>query len=318
MTDKKREANKRNAQKSTGPKTPQGKATVSKNALKHGLRSFSLAVPIMESPEDWEAHRKALLHDLQPVGYMEGILADRLAGILWRLNRVVRYESLQITSTMEAASENYKEDADLWRTENPLEKARKDYQETADLVGLLDIAKTGKASQKVPPLKAWELVEIASDALDVELEDKEQETEDAAFYNIDLPEVPEEVWVGSWDGWTVGFLRTVLSRVGKLAGVDLEDTYNKTLDLLAGALEPKRKDLQKEEGELERFRRKWLIPGDATLDKVSRYETALERSFYKNLHELQRLQAKRTGEAVPAPSVMDIGMDVGFSMTDPS
>lgn len=48
-----------------------------------------------------------------------------------------------------------------------------------------------------------------------------------------------------------------------------------------------------------------------TFSKLARYETSLERSFYKALHELQRLQAARTGGTVPAPAVLDVNVDTG-------
>ena len=45
-----------------------------------------------------------------------------------------------------------------------------------------------------------------------------------------------------------------------------------------------------------------------TLTKLSRYEVAIERSTYKALHELQRLQATRAGHAVSAPAVLDVNV----------
>jgi hypothetical protein len=42
------------------------------------------------------------------------------------------------------------------------------------------------------------------------------------------------------------------------------------------------------------------------LQLISRYETALERSLYKALHELQRLQAARAGQPVPLPEAIDV------------
>jgi hypothetical protein len=42
------------------------------------------------------------------------------------------------------------------------------------------------------------------------------------------------------------------------------------------------------------------------LTKLSRYETSIERSLFKTLHELQRLQAARQGKAVAPPLVLDI------------
>src|SRR3989344_2541628 len=45
---------------------------------------------------------------------------------------------------------------------------------------------------------------------------------------------------------------------------------------------------------------------DKNADLFFRYETMLERSIYKALHELQRLQAVRNGEKLPAPVAVDI------------
>ena len=46
--------------------------------------------------------------------------------------------------------------------------------------------------------------------------------------------------------------------------------------------------------------------GRDALSKLSRYETSMERSLYKALHELQRLQAARQGKEVPVPLAVDI------------
>jgi hypothetical protein len=74
VTQKKAAANRRDALKSTGPKTAEGKKRASMNAFNHGLRFASLAVPHLENPEDWEAHRALVVRDLAPVGYLETIL----------------------------------------------------------------------------------------------------------------------------------------------------------------------------------------------------------------------------------------------------
>jgi len=72
------EANRRNAQKSTGPRTTEGKLTAGQNALRHGLCSnFAL----IEEEEDEEV--QALLHALrdehQPFGATEEILVYKMA-----------------------------------------------------------------------------------------------------------------------------------------------------------------------------------------------------------------------------------------------
>jgi hypothetical protein len=42
------------------------------------------------------------------------------------------------------------------------------------------------------------------------------------------------------------------------------------------------------------------------LTKLTRYETTLERSLYRALHELQRLQAARSGQSVAPPAAVDV------------
>jgi len=95
-------ANKANAQKSTGPRTPEGKARVSENALKHGLRSerntldlaSDVALPIER--EEFLATLAAFTQDLQPLGPLETRLVERLAQIDLRLNRAVRMETAHL------------------------------------------------------------------------------------------------------------------------------------------------------------------------------------------------------------------------------
>ena len=47
--------------------------------------------------------------------------------------------------------------------------------------------------------------------------------------------------------------------------------------------------------------------GADTLAKLSRYERSIDKSLYKALHELQRLQAARKGKH-PASVVVDVGV----------
>jgi hypothetical protein len=91
-SDRKAEANRRNALKSTGPKTPEGKAAVRLNALKHGLLSEEILLP----GEDEEALRElteSLRTELQPVGELEDLLVDRITSLLWRLRRLGQVEA---------------------------------------------------------------------------------------------------------------------------------------------------------------------------------------------------------------------------------
>ena len=83
------QANCLNAQRSTGPRTAEGKAEVSQNAVKHGLFARE-GVIRGESREEYEMHREMLLEQLGPVGPLEVILASRVVDLTWRLQRAAQ------------------------------------------------------------------------------------------------------------------------------------------------------------------------------------------------------------------------------------
>jgi hypothetical protein len=86
------EANRANARKSTGPRTPEGKERASRNAVKHGLLAREAVIP-GEDPEEFEAYRQWMLAELDPTGPMEEILAGRVVGLSWRLRRAERLQN---------------------------------------------------------------------------------------------------------------------------------------------------------------------------------------------------------------------------------
>jgi hypothetical protein len=85
------EANRANAQRSTGPRTPEGKAIVARNAVKHGLLGEQIIVE-GEDRARFARHHDAMLRALVPVAEVEVTLAERLIGLSWRLQRVQRLQ----------------------------------------------------------------------------------------------------------------------------------------------------------------------------------------------------------------------------------
>src|SRR5262249_5082897 len=91
-TTKQIAANRANALASTGPRTIEGKAAASRNALKHGLTAEAVVVA-WENAEDFEAFRSGLFESLKPQGQLEAVLADRVACGAWRLRRAIEIEA---------------------------------------------------------------------------------------------------------------------------------------------------------------------------------------------------------------------------------
>ena len=91
-TEKQKTANRRNALRSTGPRTAAGKAKSAGNALKHGLSSRAMLLD--DEDEELFAHMQREVHfELRPEGEVETFLARRVAAGIWRLNRLLRVEA---------------------------------------------------------------------------------------------------------------------------------------------------------------------------------------------------------------------------------
>ena len=96
ISSKKVEANRRNAQLSTGPSTDKGKSQSRRNALKHGILASALLITGGEDEED-PAEFERLLSNLHtefvPVGTLEEMLVEKIASCYWRENRALRCEA---------------------------------------------------------------------------------------------------------------------------------------------------------------------------------------------------------------------------------
>jgi phosphomannomutase len=86
-SEKRVAANRRNAQRSTGPKSAGGKAIVSGNAVKHGCCSQRPVLP-SEDALAFDTFCDEIEAELRPRTTMERVLFPRLVGLLWRLRRL--------------------------------------------------------------------------------------------------------------------------------------------------------------------------------------------------------------------------------------
>src|SRR5689334_17210 len=86
------EANRRNALKSTGPTTTEGKERSSCNAVRHGLTAETV-IAALESSDDYEAFEAAVIADYNAETAVERQLVLRLASVLWRLRRATGIET---------------------------------------------------------------------------------------------------------------------------------------------------------------------------------------------------------------------------------
>lgn len=135
MTTKKQIiANRKNAQKSTGPNTPTGKAIVSKNSLKHGLLAQQLLLPD-EDENQLDQFREMLTTQLDPADLLESLMVERIIAAAWRLRRLLRIETEMMTDDLNPKTPK-------WDLHNLLPGSNKDHSLGASLArkpGKMDI-----------------------------------------------------------------------------------------------------------------------------------------------------------------------------------
>jgi hypothetical protein len=296
---RKAKANRRNALVSTGPRSVEGKLVASKNATRHGLLSHLEVLPHLETAQEWRSHCGRIMKALQPIGYLELALAERIALNFWRLRRVARFERDDAAIAIERFA----------RPPASASSMARHYEERADfarrLLGIPDDEKTDKG------LAAALIAKVADAAGGVDLWGDKG--------TVPLIDLPGAISLGSvgWQqtrdlheiNWDGRLLRKVLTAVAERTGRKLGDLLAQVEQDARAKADAERKELARVGDRLMRLN---ALPNLDKLEKLNRYETSIERSLQRNLHELQRLQAARAGETVPPPAVVDMTLNVGL------
>ena len=108
ISEKKREASRRNGRLGKGPISIAGKKNSRMNALKHGLLSKEIVLKDGrdETEEEYQELLRHLMRDLRPVGIQEELLVETIAVSFWRKRRALRAESAEIIVAKQTADWN--------------------------------------------------------------------------------------------------------------------------------------------------------------------------------------------------------------------
>jgi hypothetical protein len=289
------EANRLNAQRSTGPRTPEGKAMARLNALKHGLLSREVILA-EENARDLDDLGRRLRAELHPATELEVLLVDRVASCLWRIRRALQAETAEIDRSRLELLEDREDPGAYHGTDHYAA-----VQTTAE-------ARLESAKQTLGWLKAGGDPLVGDLEEDSPLAGLFDALADRHFHEMpqDTPAIEIRDHARA-QGWTAEKLRNALASILK----------EKVREARA-ALRDAQHLVRAHEKRQEESRRLVLlaqgVPGDETLNRLLRYETTIERQLYRALHELQRLQAVRAGQPLLAPVVVDV--DVGVSRDD--
>jgi hypothetical protein len=133
-----------------------------------------------------------------------------------------------------------------------------------------------------------------------------------------IPGIPDDdAEFNAFDQWTAGLLRKGVEVYAAAARITPESLLNKCISSTLKKRDEAEEEEQilVEQGQrwkllLERENRTRMLFEPDVLDKVARYESNLERSFFKTLHEIQRLQAAHSGAVVSPPLAVDVDLTV--------
>jgi len=306
VSERKLAANRQNAKRSTGPKTPEGKAAVRYNALKHGLLALEVVIPSgdgQEDREEFELLLSSLADELQPVGVLEESRVERIAVCLWRLRRAARFESAEIRRSY-GVPESECPPPEVPRP-SPLDS----------VAGLNLLAGGGSSFLQNSSSGIDKLLKLVADArlalqVNGHLPESDRNRlleaygrEDGSvghtcfasnYWITDRDTIEEEDPQKAADGPTPEECKVYI-----LFTLDAERRRLLSLRRRVAKREAAERERQALQRDLDRACLA-LPPEDAT-NRLLRYETAIERQLYRAMAELERLQRRRRTAAATLP-----------------
>lgn len=293
ISEKQLVANRRNAQFSTGPRTENGKAASRWNAIKHGALARQVVVSgflHQESTGDFKKLCREYQESLQPIGPLEEMLVSQIVATVWRLRRVRMAESGEIATNVDRHWWNPRQTP--WEMgngtkRNPLNGSLKDDVKTvAGIEYVIECLQELRAAiGKIGQLTQFELAEYKRYSQEPN-EIIRHLNKSVQWLTSNPEKLPAEELRAHHLKDVLDYLDQQIAHYHELAAIrqeqmDAEDNIRR-----ASAM---------------------LLP-EEVLERIVRYESALQRQLYRSMNQLERLQRRRLGETVPPPVVMDVSL----------
>jgi hypothetical protein len=267
------------------------------NALKHGILSNHLFISAEGEGTDYEAFTDFMAHffeEMQPVGLLETILVDRLLSTHWRLRRLhiaeTGFISKQVDPHFMQQFLQKIEEQGIARNdvENGFFRRMRTSKGCSDLADHWQVVSENLEQHGLPLSKGW------ANRVEKELGGN------SGFFKA------EYVYYCNYIVVNNGVTKTLTvedeKQFNELAlkyAKDLQKFFRDVADIL----KMDEKDVQKADLQSK------MIPPLDVVEKIQRYDAHLQRIFLQTLHELQRIQSKRLGEAPPLAAALDVTVD---------
>jgi hypothetical protein len=255
ISERKLAANRRNAQRSTGPRTARGKNTSRYNAINHGMLVKAAVIPSGPAREDTREYKR-LLEELReqykPMGLLEDLALQEILVCYCRLARTLRYERGEITSNIDIAREGYAEG----------ESAHVSPDQRRFFNWLKSAQRAVKREGSIPQFLKGELLALRGVP--------------------DMEEFEERLLVASTPTFR-----------GAPEEESRADIKRRLLILLSEYKEALAEAIDEEKENLEFVQSLAAFPDGRALDKILRYQAALERQLQRAIGVLLLLQSQR-------------------------
>ncbi len=150
------EINRKNAARSTGPRSPEGRSRSKMNAVKHGMTARTPVLP-GEDPDAFRARLDSWAEALVPADAVEQFLVEQAATASWKIERADRIESTRLFAALRAAEDEQragrrKEAAHLGRLllgiDGPADPAL-----AQEVLRILDLGHSAPPADRLVPLR---------------------------------------------------------------------------------------------------------------------------------------------------------------------
>ena len=298
MTSKKKIiSNRKNAKKSTGPVTPEGKEIASRNSLRHGILSDEVYISTgheITRAEDFAELKADLFCEFQPEGTIEALLVDRLVATFWRLKRLHIAETGYILKQIE--SRHMQSAIDGLHEHSTARNDRENgfFRNMRTSIGCHHLALGWRSIYESIKENGLPLSKGMTDALYFEFGGNSGYFKTEYIYRFN--------WIFENNGGTKPLTeedKKLFTEEALRISKELWKWFERTEELI----EWDEKDVRKAD-----IRSK-MIPPLGDLDKFQRYDAHLHRILMQTLHELQRIQSARMGRPMPLAGALDVTLN---------
>ncbi len=307
-------ANRANALRSTGPRTPEGKAIARRNGLKHGLTGEGVALP-NEDAAEVERRFARFEAEMGPKTELGQVLALRAATLAVRLERCYRYEAARLSLAVDAALKVYN-DARMTEVEHLLDEIEKD-----PITGARRLQATPEGVEHT--IRGWQALADDLARTDVRLwSTGHRERAEALMGRRPLDFPRSRIYALSQALW----FDFSLLEPGEAEGLDdfgkYEYARRQMAALVAGRIEAltgflSRMDLAAAERARLGAADRALFDASPEAILARKYEAATERSLFRTLREFREAEAVAPEvEATPGPA--ETCEDLGSSLPEMS